>query len=529
VRDRLPPAVALIALLSLVALPVATYGVVGGAFAGLGIAYDLALVWIGVLALGRVVGRERLAGVLVGALWAAAVVYGLALAGSRLATDAELPLYDLTLLVRPLIVVGADLWGPVVYALGLCALVLPLPLWVLGSWLSRAAAHMPPRFALLGAFVLAWLPGSRSMVPGMATDLSRSWNMAADFNAERASRPHDDLRDLMLPASPDVHIYVIESYGEVMRTLVSSGRWRALLMRLDTQVKANGWYTASGVAEAPVHGGRSWISDSSALTGLFVDSQSNYERVTALAPSLLTMPSFFADRGYRTILVRPTDRARPGILLQNRFAFEETVFFDDLHYTGPVLGWGHIPDQYTLHVAHREVIDPGDAPTFAFFHLATSHMPWAYKATLYDDPMEALLADGSQATIMAPRTPYQELRVQLRRFAGGDGTKGGDRMHEQRAYADAVFYDLEAVVRQVGAVDPKRPRMVVFYGDHQPPFLARGTRPDVPVHVMASDPAMLAPFLDHGFEPGLYDAEGAATMQLRDLFPAVAHGASQAK
>jgi hypothetical protein len=52
--------------------------------------------------------------------------------------------------------------------------------------------------------------------------------------------------------------------------------------------------------------------------------------------------------------------------------------------------------------------------------------------------------------------------------------------------------------------------LLIVMGDHQPPAVTpAGANFDVPVHVFARDPALLAEFLDHGFTPGLVIAPTA--------------------
>lgn len=511
-------------LAALWAMPIVPFAVAGRTLDGVGIAIDLVAVLL-LLALPH--GRFATpAAVAAGAVWALAVTYALALAGSRLATDEHLPLYDLLLLVRPLVVVGSDLYGSGVYAMALAAGFVPFLLWGAAAWAFRRLTVASPWPVRGMALALCLLPGSRLLLVPFAQDVARSSRLAGDFAAERRARPHDDLQALSLAVRPDVHVYVVESYGDVIRHLTPGRRWEMTLRLLDRQAKAQGWHTASGISEAPVHGGRSWIADASVLTGLYVANQSNYERVTAMASRIPTLPNFFRDRGYRTILVRPSDRVRPGVQLQNRYGFQDTIFFDDIDYVGPAMGWGHIPDQFTLHVAHRDVIDPVEGPTFAFFHLATAHLPWNLDPRVVDDPMSLQDQEGERAAILKVREPHQELRMQLKRFVRDEADKEGDRMGQQEAYGAAVMYDLEAIVRQVGAVSPERPRLVVFYGDHQPAFLARGEPSNVPMHVMASDPALLQPFLDAGFRDGLMPEYPTPVIAHRDVFPLVARAAA---
>jgi hypothetical protein len=173
-------------------------------------------------------------------------------------------------------------------------------------------------------------------------------------------------------------------------------------------------------------------------------------------------------------------------------------------------------------VAHRDVVDPVQGPTFAFFHLATSHLPWLYAPQRFDDPLAVLEKEGEREQILRIRKRHQELRMQAKRFTEDDGLRDIDRSREQANYVSTVIYDLESIAQQVGEPRGDRPRLVVIYGDHQPPFLARGEPPTVPVHVMASDPELLRPFLEAGFRPGLGLRGYTPVVAHRDFFPIIA-------
>ncbi len=461
-----------------------------------------------------------------GAVWALLVAYSAALAGSRLGTDEALPLYDLALLLRPLVVVGADLYGwPLVVMAAALACVGPVAgAWWAGRALGRVGS-VPLAPIIAAAVVLAVAGGPRSMLFSLGADLAATGQRAAAFAAERAARPHDDLADLRV-GDVDVWVYVIESYGEVARDL--PGGWADGVRALDQALVADGWVTASGRSLAPVHGGRSWISDASVWSGLFIASQADFERVSALSHALPTLPSWFAARGHRTLLIKPSDRARPGVQLENRFHFQETVFFDDLGYRGPAVGWGHIPDQFTLHVTHRDHLDGSPRPTFAFFHLATAHLPWLEVPPLLDDPMDWQARDGERAEMLKTREPFHELRLHLRRFRGGDQEPTIDRSAEASNYVGVVLYDLAAIVRQMGTPGPRR-RLVVIYGDHQPAFLARGRSGHVPVHLIAVDRALLKTFFEAGFRDGMLPPVGGPSVEHRDLFALIARSAAAAR
>lgn len=450
------------------------------------------------------------------AVWACFVSYGLVLAASRIAADAELPLSDLGLLVRPLVVVASDLYGPVAYGALLLAGLVPLALAGLGAWWLRALASRPLPNVALGAMALGLLlPGSSSVAGALAADLMVSVRMASAFRQEVARRDTESLRERVARQRPDVQIVIVESYGMVTATLPSAGAWRGTLRELGEASRAQGWHTVSGQSVAPVHGSRSWIADASMFTGLQVSHQADYERVVRRLDGRVTMPGWFAEQGWSTLLVRPTDRARPGVQLINHFGFQHTVFFEDLGYTGPSVGWGYVPDQFTLHRVQRDVLPELPPPRFAFVHLATSHVPWQRTPPLLDDPLDWQARGGPRGWKAEAPSPWKSLRMVARRFRPSQRDPA-DIAAIQHTYVETVSYCLRSVVATLPEPADAGTVLIVL-GDHQPPFLAPDQGHEVPVHVLASDPALLEPFRQRGFVDGW--VPGAGTMAHHDFLP----------
>ena len=125
--SRLATATPWLAVIVLAVAPVVPYGIAGEPLLGLGVSVDVVLAW---LVLGRLPSRAH---GLLGAAWALLVVYSLVMAGSRVFTEAQLPLGDLVLLLRPLVVIVRDLYGPLA-AYG-----------ALGTLAAAAMTHVQPR------------------------------------------------------------------------------------------------------------------------------------------------------------------------------------------------------------------------------------------------------------------------------------------------------------------------------------------------------------------------------------------------
>ena len=326
-----------------------------------------------------------------------------------------------------------------------------------------------------------------------------------------------DLVDRTLAATPDVRLTVIESYGDVVLQPPLADAHRAVLDELEGPLTEAGWALASGRAASPTHGGRSWMADATVFTGIEVDRQATFVHISSVGRTIPSLPGFFAARGYSTVLVRPKDRARPGVRLVNHFGFATTVFHDELAYRGPSVGWGHIPDQYTVEVTERRFVAALPPPIFAFVHLATSHYPWEEPPPILDDGRQWQTAEGQLDFSQADRKSGFVLGMELSRFRTQRRALKDRFGADDERFQQHVAYDLRVLARHLATV--RRPALVIWYGDHQPPFLADDEPRNVVVHVIASEPEWLEPFLADDFRPGLDPGpRGQTTLPLRDLF-----------
>ena len=81
----------------------------------------------------------------------------------------------------------------------------------------------------------------------------------------------------------------------------------------------------------------------------------------------------------------------------------------------------------------------------------------------------------------------------------------------REGYAQSLGYSLDAMSGFAERHVDGRTLLIVS-GDHQAaPWVTGASGPDVPVHVIASDPALLEPFLAWGFRAGAFpDPQGTA-------------------
>ena len=436
-------------------------------------------------------------------------------------------LFDQALLLRHLLVLVMDLHGALgLLMLGGAGLVI-VGLLAVGAWLFRVAAEAPglKRLAWLVpvafglAFVGRW--PARWVVPDLVVDVWTSVEVVQRLGAS-VGTVHPELKELPLARKPDVELHIIESYGRMMNAPALSEAWHQRLAESDDAL-GDDWTVVSAWMTAPVAGGRSWIADASLLLGVKLEHQSEYQAIAGTFHDKNHMPQWFEDRGYQSVVMRPKDRARPGIELRDDFGWNHTVFHAELNYRGPLYGWGGVPDQYSLGWLREELWPTLEGPRFLFSHMVGSHAPWEEIPPLVQD--WRTLDDGSGETTEDKEV---DLAREASKFARKKKTRAGYVGKLKRRgedYQTAVHYDLEVLTR-----DLQRPRdedaVVVWLGDHQPPLFSLQKNFDVPVHVLTTDPVFVEGLKEAGFTEG-FVPDGKPVGGLWELYPMLVRSISQ--
>jgi hypothetical protein len=306
-----------------------------------------------------------------------------------------------------------------------------------------------------------------------------------DFAARMAASP---TRATALPglAGRDVLLVFVESYG--VSAVFDAPFAEVVAPRLDEMAQrlaAAGLAMATGVLDAPIRGGQSWLAHASTLGGMEVDNSLWYRLM--LASERPTLVDDFRATGHRTLTVMPAiTLAWPE---GEAYGFDEIHAAADIDYAGPPLNWVTMPDQFTLHHFEQRIRAPAEEPLFAQIALISSHAPWTPILPVLDD-WDAV-GDGSvfhQWEDAGP--PPDELWQDLERV--------------RDFYALSLDYALEASARWAEAfLDDDT--LLILLGDHQAAPLIIGDEAGfgVPVHVISGDPALLAPFLARGFVAGM--------------------------
>ncbi len=284
----------------------------------------------------------------------------------------------------------------------------------------------------------------------------------------------------------DVLLVFVESYGRV----AVEGSWFApmvdqTLSASTARLGAMGFSARSGWLRSPTFGGISWLAHSTLQTGLWINSQQRYDQV--LSGDRLTLSRAFGLAGWRTVSDIPSDE---GAWEQGRrfYGFDQMYDAHNVGYAGPRFSYARIPDQYTFRAFdQRELRRPGRGPVMAEIDLVSSHTPWTPLPRIV--PWRRI-SDGSVYDGMRPsHTSFLEL------LGGPD---------QQQNYARSIRYSLRSLVSFVHHARDKNLVMIVL-GDHQPNTNVSGTgvSHDVPVSLVAQDPAVLRRISGWGWTPGM--------------------------
>lgn len=473
-----------------------------------------------------------------------------ALIGQIIIRQAPL-LYDLLFLLKHVGVLVLDLWSWGRFAT-LVAIVLALALvgwlarrlfhWVVSTLGSRPArSTLPVAAGLVLLLVAVSAAHDRRHVvgvevvgptlwttPALTANLGRSYRMYRRIQRGIEGSPYTRYdEDYRLVRKPDVHLFLVESYGRVLFSHPETvERWRGRMAHYHERLRAAGWHVVSGFSEAPVSGGGSWMAEATLLTGIRVRYEAVFRHLVDDIRRTPNLVRYLSAQGYHTVLLAPKDRARPGITLENRYDYDTTIFALDLEYQGPSIGWGIIPDQYSLGYAHEHVLSKLEGPVFTNFHMVSSHAPWNVVPRMVEDWRTLGEPQGDDEALPIDQAPrgneLRELKDRLRHYRRFKapryaymGEVDGFRLE---AFTESVDYDLEVLVSYLEGLSGDK--IVIIMGDHQPPLVSDADETyDVPMHVLGRDPALLEEFRLAGFSEGMdLDPEAYTALSHEGLF-----------
>jgi hypothetical protein len=220
---------------------------------------------------------------------------------------------------------------------------------------------------------------------------------------------------------------------------------------------------------------------------VWVKRQWRYDQL--VATDRFTLSQAFKRAGWRTVdYVPANDRDWPQASF---YGYDKLYDQRNLGYVGPRFAFAPMPDQYVLLALHRSELAKRDRrPVFAEVDMVSSHAPWTRIPELIDwgDVGNGSVFNGipvSQVTTAALWSDEDRVRA---------------------AYAQSIEYSLNSLVSFVEHYGHDDLVLVVL-GDHQPSTIVTGLHPDlshdVPISVIAHDPAVLDQIAGWGWQDGL--------------------------
>jgi phosphatidylglycerophosphate synthase len=367
----------------------------------------------------------------------------------------------------------------------------------------RVSGSVVASLALVGAFSAAAGAGVASTQTS-ALAVRQVTSVRADL-ADRKAFTEQISTDEQLPAGlldrlrgKDVLLVFVESYGRVAVQGTSYSRGvDEVLDRGTAQLRAAGYDARSAFLTSPTFGAASWLAHSTLQSGLWVDSQQRYNQLVTSRRTTLT--SAFERAGWRTVFDVPavTKDWADG---RRFYGFDTLYDARNVGYEGPRFSYATMPDQYTLAALERHELTSGvRRPVMAEVDLVSSHHPWTPLPRLVDwsDVGDGSVFDSMPAEGASPDAVFRD----------------PDKV--RTAYGASVEYTWESLVSWlVRRPDPNL--VLVVLGDHQPHSYVSGTHPghDVPISVIARDPAVLGAVDDWNWQAGLHPSPDAPVWRM---------------
>lgn len=347
--------------------------------------------------------------------------------------------------------------------------------------------------AVLGAHIVPGVPIAADTVANAAHDRAvqvraglRDHEVFAAQTADDAFRdtPGDDL--LTGLRGKDVVISFVESYGRVaVEDPELAPQVDAVLDAGSSRLRAAGFASRSAFLTSPTAGGGSWLAHATLLSGVWADNQQRYNDL--VRGDRLTLNGAFRRAGWRTVMMMPAltqDWPEAGF-----FASDQIYGADDVGYRGPKFSFAPMPDQYTLSAFERLERGKKDRPPLmAEIPLVSSHAPWTPIPKLVD------WDDVGDGTVFAP----------MASAAASEDAESRETSRVRAEYRQSIEYSLNSLISYVETYGDDN-LVLVFLGDHQPApvVTGEGASRDVPITIVARDPAVLDRISDWGWQDGL--------------------------
>lgn len=342
-----------------------------------------------------------------------------------------------------------------------------------------------------------WQFPSKVLVDNLQLSVRRRERVIT-FRSTPADESYRPALRARLVRKPRVYVLMLEAYGQRLASDPElKEAFRALSARVDERLLAMGYSSRSAYSDAPVYGGKSWLSAATVQTGVRIDTPSLYDEMAPHAQQLATFTAFFKAQGYRTSACLPGNYRND--LGPDAFGRDVILDLPALGYAGPRYGYVGVPDQFSLRAYRSRVLAGETQPHFAFYLSISTHHP--FPAIPFEGGPEWPALEGAERIVSALHGPYfHSVEYQWRTLL---------EFIEGEPSDDAVF---------------------ILIGDHQP--LLEGTMAQerefakqqssfTPVHVISRNHSLVERFVPYGFTPGIFAEPGTGDLKhegLQSLF-----------
>lgn len=309
---------------------------------------------------------------------------------------------------------------------------------------------------------------------------------AIDFSA------HQVAPNLDLIQKPNFHFIVVESYGSLYyKDIDNRTEAKEKCNDILSTLKKAGWHMRSNYSEAPISGGASWLSYSTLLKGIRIDTHNKYYSLLKDRKHLEYFPilKLFGQSGYKSFILSSLGGYTKVKInwdqLKSFLGASEVVKYSDLEYRGPEFGMGPSPpDQFSIHKGFSLMKQKYNDPIAYFFISQNSHYMWHGPSKVIDDW----------------KVLSEDKEINLEPINDKDVT---DR------YVRSITYQLETFVDFINHQDDNN--VFVLIGDHQP-FNDKKKTDDyfTPIHVISKDKSFLLDLESEGFLEGLMPSKSKA-------------------
>jgi phosphatidylglycerophosphate synthase len=347
---------------------------------------------------------------------------------------------------------------------------------------------------VLGARLISDTPIASTSAADLVVDKVRTLEAdLADHSVFANEISHDRFRDtpgdrlLTALRGKDVLLAFVESYGKVaVQGSSFSPQISADLDKWTERLQAAGFSSRSAFLTSPTFGGISWLAHSSMQSGLWVDTQGRYDQL--VKTDRFTLSTAFKRAGWRTVDVVPSND-RSWSDGSSFYHFDKVYDRRDVGYHGPHFAYASMPDQYVLSALQRlELAKRHRRHLFAELDLVSSHTPWT------QIPRRIDWRDVGDGSVFNSLPEDNTTKPAL----------WSDSSRVRAAYGRSIHYTMGTLVSFVRRyADPNL--VLVVLGDHQPSTVVTGLSPshDVPISVIAHDPAVLDRIAGWGWNDGL--------------------------